>query len=121
MDEGRLAELERLAAAATLGPWGYVFQPRSGSRGRARVVAGHPRGGLLIPPWVRGLTTVADCGKRFEPPDRFPHNRDAEFIAAARSAVPELVAEVRRLRALAASLAERVAAQSELLSRRAEG
>lgn len=40
---------------------------------------------------------------------------------AANCDVPALLAEVERLRALNESLAERVAGQSELLSRRAEG
>ena len=45
---------------------------------------------------------------------------NAAFFVAACEDVPALCAEVRRLKALVESLAARVAAQSELLSRRAE-
>jgi len=62
-------------------------------------------------------------GEKLRPVDR----RNAAFIARARADVPALVAEVRRLRAelaacrrVAEGLAGRVAAQAELLSRRAE-
>lgn len=51
---------------------------------------------------------------------RFRNEPDAELYAAARTAMPELIAEVRRLRGLVQSLADRCAAQSEILSRRAE-
>lgn len=44
----------------------------------------------------------------------------ARLFAFSRAALPALAAEVRRLRALAQSLADRVAGQSEILSRRAE-
>lgn len=53
-----------------------------------------------------------------EPVPLRPH--DAAFIAASREAVPALCAVVRDLQARNLALAERVAAQSELLSKRAE-
>lgn len=72
MDEARLAELERLAGAATPGPWWYVLKFHSvyASEGDACVT---PYDGISSP--------------------------NGHFIAAARTAVPALVAEIRRLRA----------------------
>lgn len=83
MTEEYLAKLERLVRMATPGPW------RNGQ------VEDHPD----IPSIHGGnkSTVVVD--------DRTIHDgyavkpADVEFIVAARAAVPELVAEVRRLRA----------------------
>lgn len=82
MREEELAELENLSAAATPGPWTY-----------ARPTAGRPH------------FVVADVVSHFIYPatDEITHGTravdDAAFIAAARTAVPALVAEVRALRA----------------------
>jgi len=75
--EEELARLECLTAAATKGPW----------------VA---NSGGYDPPWVSaevedGLATICS---------RLNSDKDADFVAAARDAVPKLVAEVRRLRAI---------------------
>lgn len=86
MTDEELNRLEALAAAATPGPWrlpggkSYVMP----SHGEPYKVA--QLGGTRDSP---GLIARED--------DRLHH--DAEFIAAARGAVPALVAEVRRLRA----------------------
>lgn len=87
MTDERLAELERLANAATPGPWfprwggepGYVY-----SQSAERVIA-----------------MLAD-----EQNDGLPRP-NSQLIAAARTAVPELIAEVRRLRAAIESEAAR--------------
>lgn len=49
-----------------------------------------------------------------------PERADLEFIAVARQAIPDLIAEVRRLRQQVVGHCERIAAQSEILSRMAE-
>ncbi len=89
MTEERLVEIEARAAAAEGGPW-----------------------------FVTGMDTIKDDGK--QTPDTFVISYDdvwlaemiqsecmgdAEFIAAARSDVPDLCAEIRRLRSLLAGLA----------------
>lgn len=112
----RLAELERLASAATPGPWrvGYpafrcVLDHAGEAHGRGKCrysFEGWRDGEGQVsrdigygPESVSGdeAPVVAgtwdyECGGVREP-------ADAAFIAAARTAVPELVAEVRRLRA----------------------
>jgi hypothetical protein len=88
MTEEQLAELEALANAATPGPWNYdgmhdeIIAPRSGDY------------------WI----VLSECRTAPDetPVDRFGHQfcHDFAFIAASRAAVPELIAEVRRLRDL---------------------
>jgi hypothetical protein len=75
-----LDALERLAAEATPGPW-RVGDPDQ-------------------PPFYEGGDTV-QVGYRvlLRMNGHFQHEADARLIAAAREAVPLLVAEVRRLRA----------------------
>lgn len=77
MTEEQLAELEALAASATPGPW-----EAENDVGTGNLLA--PLGGL---PHMTAFAQVWTFG-------------DAAFIAAARTSVPELIAEVRRLRAL---------------------
>jgi hypothetical protein len=96
MNPTDLDELERLAAAATPGPW-EAIRPRI----NIRIMAGD-----------RYVLESGPCGVRTE--------EDGQFIAAARAAVPALIAEVRRLRAQVEGHCDRMAKQSELLSRRAE-
>lgn len=74
MTEQQLAELEALANAATPGPW----QPQDD--------IGYGRG-------IETLAYNEDVGVLFG-------EADAAFIASARTAVPKLIAEVRRLRKL---------------------
>jgi hypothetical protein len=74
MTDDELGRLEELAAGATPGPWAAVCP-----RVNYRIMAGD--------------LYVMEAG-----PDGVRTADDAAFIAAARSAVPALVAEVRRLR-----------------------
>lgn len=73
-----LDAIDSRAAAATLGPWVATFLP---NEYESRV---GPEG----QPFIASLPDLADSGT------------DATFIAQARTDVPALVAEVRRLRAL---------------------
>ena len=109
MDEKRLSEIEKLANAATPGPWFWDTNRRIRSCG---LKAPHD-GGTMVMDFVRwGMHSAQprfnDCSKMFggilrtaveydENPEI--ENPNAAFIAAAREAVPALVAEVRRLRA----------------------
>jgi hypothetical protein len=115
MTDDRLAELEALASAATPGPW------RAGRPTFQCVLDhgkdGHGRGNCRygFRGWVDGGTTVSRdvaYGPESVSTDEAPvvagmwdyeeggvrEPADASFIAAARIAVPELIAEIRRLR-----------------------
>lgn len=78
MTDEQLAEWERLAAAATPGPW------------------------EAIPTVDADFATIKTRGKlgwmQYHEYDPGIDATDAAFVAAAREAVPALVAEVRRLR-----------------------
>lgn len=82
MDPEQLEHLDQLASEATPGPWVYLLSAMGDpSNGPDHISLDGPE------------YTVAEIeGCR-------TGDRDATFIAAARIAVPELVAEVRRLRA----------------------
>lgn len=75
MTPSRLSELKELAAAATPGPWEPIL-----NEGGEEYWLPHPF-------WT--TTACGPCGEA-----------NARFIAAARTAVPELVAEVERLTGL---------------------
>ena len=79
MTDEELERLEKLASAATPGPWAPL-----------------PTGSKK---WVSGPATEADW--------MFNRDADAAFIAAARDAVLALVAEVRRLSARRKAFVER--------------
>jgi hypothetical protein len=79
-DELDLDAIEALANAATPGPWEVDYDERVGGADQI----------------LRGNLTIC-----FMSSPRREYN--AEFIAAARAAVPALVAEVRRLRAAVAA------------------
>jgi hypothetical protein len=84
--EEKLAELEALAAAATPGPWRVSMSGYSVKSYDADVpIVATPRGGAQA------------TGKQLE-----HWHANSDLIAAARDAVPALVAEVRRLREVAA-------------------
>lgn len=110
MTEQQLADLERLANAATPGPW--EAQER-----------GHPLLGYDIVGWQfqAGETLAGDRGM-------FDRKEDADFVAAMCpevakhlvAAVREKDAEIARLREQIAGHCERIAKQSDLLSRKAE-
>ncbi len=81
------AEWERLAAGATEGPW-VVDQDGSIGAPMAGLVcgeAGHPR------------PDCSECGTRVCHTSVMPGEPDAAFIAAARTAVPRLLADRERL------------------------
>lgn len=103
MNDERMAELRRLAEAAVPGPWFStdgccVFA--DGYNGIADAFAlnkDHPNGETIDCPW--------------------PHEQcqtNARFIAAARTAVPELLAECERLRAERDRLAAKIASVYEI-------
>ena len=77
----RLAEIEAAADAATEGPW--YAQPKYSVLGKRLIVAE-----------AGPIRVTADAAHEMQ-----PAGDDATFIAMARTAVPELVAEVRRLAA----------------------
>jgi hypothetical protein len=81
--EQELAEIEARANAATAGPWVY---DGGGGRHNQRVLATRAPDGVVMDnePYYPQMVAPAD----------------QEFCAAARTDVPALVAEVRRLRAL---------------------
>jgi hypothetical protein len=76
MHPTELDEIEARCDAASPGPWKYPYRGFPG-------VVGSKRGCL----WTSG---------RHE--GRVNHEADAEFIAHARQDVPDLIAEIRRLR-----------------------
>src|SRR5687768_15286619 len=84
----RLAELERLCEAATPGPW-YAPEQLGGHVWGDRAL-GQQSNEILYHHKVADCTYHADGG--FE-----QRGQNAAFIAAARTALPELIAEVRRL------------------------
>lgn len=85
MTDEQLAALETMAAAATPGPWttGIWFTGPCGEYNGGTVVYGDGR-------------TIAVFHQDYQSSSDYDN---AEFVAAARAAVPALVAEVRRLRA----------------------
>ena len=117
MDDSRLAELDALCAAATPGPW--AWDDHSYDDGQPAILLSTYHG-----PELPGFP-MADDGSANEDgtPDLLlekgvllerispeassfcetPLGGDLAFIAAARTALPELIAEVRRLRAELAS------------------
>jgi hypothetical protein len=94
MNETRLAEIEERAAKATPGPWYTVDGIWRAATAPTWVIAGHndPHLGkgvcdaLEIMEWEEG-----------EEPCYTQSDSDMEFIAASRTDVPDLCAEVRRL------------------------
>ena len=120
MTNEQLAEIEARCKAATPEPWSWWFP--SGAKGPSLA---HPRHGLLLVMdairvgmqggTIRFAQRTDVMGGLMRPAATFIHekgghradwasidNADAQFIEHARSDVPALVAEVRRLRALLA-------------------
>ncbi len=118
MTDDELAAIRARVEEATPGPWKWYHPAEFPTDIRLGWGGRPPKGGYLF-----RLTCSHDpelsggAGGAHAPPSE----ADAAFIAAARTDVPALLAEVERLRTLAQGLAARVAAQSELLSHRAEG
>ncbi len=88
-DDEWLAERERLAEAATKGPWVYDDGVRGGSGPDDYPWEEH--GGRMLASKVAGHDIIID-------EHGFDLDADGAFIADARTAVPALVAAVRRLR-----------------------
>lgn len=101
----RHAAARKRCEDATAGPWAYVVQLTSRSRERARVFQ-YVRAGISGPGTARGKPIIADCGKGgVTPGGSFPHNRDAAFIAYARTDLPDALDEIERLQAELAKFA----------------
>lgn len=97
MTDERLVELEGLAGAATPGPW----KATEGEMCKEYFqVIDVPTGCEIIDKENGG------CASDPCPDDVFFSPENARFIAAARTAVPELLAEVRRLRGMYLDLLE---------------
>lgn len=84
-----LDQLEALANAATQGPW-HVSEEGFGRRGVPTVYATDDE--------LRYIAKCRDLPAHIDHPPT-DDAANARFIAAARDAVPQLIAEVRRLRA----------------------
>jgi hypothetical protein len=102
LTEAQLVEWERIIAEATPGPW-EVHAPLDGRKPGVFVARAR---GLGVPPkfYVAFLPEMDPCDAL----------RDARLIAAARTAVPALIAELRRLRALSAPPAPALASPASL-------
>ena len=88
--DNQLAEWERIANAATVGPWFSVGAPW-GNGTLVNAGTEDPHGGHA----VCDTELMIDRSENIQGEPQC----DADFIAAARTAVPALIAEVRRLRA----------------------
>ncbi len=101
LDEAQLAELERLSARATPAPWSVVDPPWRSTDDMPWIVRGDGD--------PHGAEPICDLAIQGDSEDGGGYNAedDARFIAAARSALPSLLAEVRASRA-APQEAERV-------------
>lgn len=95
MTEQQLADLERLENAAAAGPWtSYGMKITTGAMGNAWAM-------------VNGLRSIAVDRSWALHPD------DADFVAAARTAVPSLIASHREKDAEIAQLREQVLSHGE--------
>ena len=90
MEDGLIDELERLEKAATPGPWVSSIEGRDHLAGSDAIFTGEdPR---QKDPDV--YVSIRVAGGEWHPVSVV----DQDFIAAARNAIPGLIAEVRRLR-----------------------
>lgn len=93
MTDAELSAIEARANAATEGPWVNHIS------GDASVILAGPPKYKATDPMPKAVAAVhwgsCDTTKRMAPDDR----ANSDFIASARTDVPALVAEVRRLRA----------------------
>lgn len=97
-----LDELERLAAAATDGPWAFASAPADESEETAaEYLAGAMTGdGPLFVVWVPATEGNPGGYRLTAATGDGPHaSHDADFIAASRTVVPALIAELRKARA----------------------
>ena len=105
-----LTELERLCQEATAGPWHYDGgMTDTNERGKPRCVEriDSKRGYLLIADPDYGMPQMADAEV----------DSNGRFIAAARTALPALLAQVRMLQSIEAAVAELRAADEAWLRR----
>lgn len=91
--DDQLGVWEDLAAAATDGPWWTTEDLDDSSDSPAIGVAAGPSSGYA------SMVVVTPGDASYDAGEATAREADAVFIAAARDAVPALVAEVRRLRA----------------------
>jgi hypothetical protein len=125
LSEERLSEIEKRCAAATPGPWLVFCTPAAGET--SFVVAEHVAAGVCVcrDYWPPGYDPPADAHGYFvdDPRSGLPEYKagQAAFIAHARRDVPDLVAEVRRLRAVERELRGHVRALVGRVESLAEG
>lgn len=108
MTDGRLKEIEAADGAATKGPWLWTHDYLKSNGTRLWCISTAPDASDCVYPLV---TVASDEG--------WADNPDAAFVALARSAVPELLAEVYFLRRLMADDLDRGVVK-ELAQARAE-
>lgn len=96
-DDLDLDAIEARANAATPGPWTTIYRSPDELDGQ-RFDHGPSVPCLVMSPDCE-LHPVADASRNGTCADPFSWGNDAEFIAHARTNIPALVAEVRRLRA----------------------
>lgn len=87
LTDEQLTEMERLAGAASPGPWSHRLELDPPDPG----IDASPGGCVAHVQCHGNVNTIVRTGEEFS-------HADARFIAATRDAVPALVAEVRRLR-----------------------
>lgn len=113
LTDAELAEIEARADKATFGPWEHLERRSNwNTLGFERLAGGHIHDDLaldhqIVTSWIHGQAhdKVAIVGVAVSPYREHMHfihvrPEDAEFIAAARTDLPRLLNEVRRLRAL---------------------
>lgn len=93
----QLKEIEERAASATPGPWQSYWVNRQGQRTARSVVSFRPADNPKVD------IKIADCFSQKQmlgEINQLDCLANAEFMACARTDVPELIAEVRRLKKL---------------------
>lgn len=114
MTDDELNRLDALAQAATRGPWLHEQYQRIWNTAGLRALENNPTLAdsvatehQVVTEWTHGQTkdkvaifgvSVSWCFETPYAPHVYPE--DAAFIAASRTAIPALIAEIRRLRAL---------------------
>jgi hypothetical protein len=97
IDDKRLDEIEARANAATAPPWTYRYQHNGVTGGEDAFLIEAPPYGTFpdTPAWRETFRAGRIIGRS---------SGDCQFIANSREDVPDLVAEVRRLRAFIGGL-----------------
>lgn len=94
LPDSTLDEIEARANAATPGPWFRAFLDEASGLWRGTVWRNWPGAHLANP-----FKKVCDAPRGYSTEESLQSERDADFISCARTDVPRLTAEVRRLRA----------------------